>query len=424
MSKIVTVHARQLLDCKARPMVEVVVTTEDGVVGRGAAPTGQSVGMHEAVVLRDGDPGAYSGLSVRQAVANVEETIGPALVGMDIREQRTLDQRMIELDGTPDKHRLGGNAIYSTSIACLRGAAELADQPLYRYLSRSPIRQVPVPCFNVINGGRDGDIVQPFNEFIVVPWGAKSIDQAVEMGVLFFAALGARLQRHLGRPPEVGSSYGYRAPSADPAVVLELMQATIRECGYADAMALALDCASSEMYDANTCTYELLGRRVVNAELVTYARQLSEQFDLVFVEDLLDENDWDGWAEAPQQIPRSLLLGDDLIATNRERLERAVALRAVDGFILKPNQVGTISEALDTFAYAQDCGLLAIPSGRSGGVIDDVVMDLSVGLEVPFQKTGAPRAGERIEKLNFLMRVADTEPGSRLSDLTKLIRFR
>jgi len=421
--RIESVRARQLIDCKCRPMVEVEVTTENGFVGRGAAPTGQSVGMHEAFVLRDNDLEEYEGGSVHAAVSNVRDVIAPALIGRDVTDQPGLDHAMIELDGTDNKRNLGGNAIYSTSIAFFRAAAATAREPLYRYISGGALSTVPVPSFNVVNGGRYGDLLQPFNEFIVMPYRAESIFEAVEIGVRLFAATADVLERFLGTPPSVARSYGYVAPSPDPEVVLGLLQDAIDLCGYTDKVALALDCAASEMYDAQSETYHLKGERVTTSKMIDYARALTEKFDLVFIEDLLDENDWEGYSRAVAEIPRTIILGDDLIVTNRARLERACETKAVDGFVLKPNQVGTITEALDTYAYAREHGLVVVPSGRSGGVVDDVVMDLSVGLQVAFQKNGAPRSGERIEKLNFLMRAADSIPNCSLPDVASMVRF-
>ncbi|RZL83554.1 MAG: enolase [Rhodococcus sp. (in: high G+C Gram-positive bacteria)] len=424
--KITSVTARQLLDTKTRPLVEVEVRTDTGHVGRGAAPTGSSVGAHEAFILRDGNPEEYDGLSVHHAVASVTDHIAPVLVGADL-DVRALDERMIELDGTSDKSKLGGNAIYSTSIALLRASAAAAGTPTYSHvaemLSLPSVTTVPVPSFNMINGGRYGDLVQAFNEFLVIPYRAESIESAIEQSVKVFKVVEEVLTDKLGRRPQVASSYGYAAPSADPREVLQILSEAVERTGYADTMAFALDCASSEMYDKKTETYELNGERVESAELIDYTRQLSEEFPLVFVEDLLDEDDWDGYSKAVTEIPKTVILGDDLIVTNRDRLERAVAMSAVDGFILKPNQVGTITEALDCFTFGREHGLLAIPSGRSGGVIDDVVMDLSVGLGVPFQKNGAPRSGERIEKLNFLLRIADAVPNCALADVPGLVKF-
>jgi enolase len=427
MTKIASVAARQLLDCKARPLVEVEITTDTGHVGRGAAPTGCSIGEHEAFVLRDGNPAEYSGLSVHRAISAVAEEIAPALLGAELDDPRTLDRVLIELDGTPDKHRLGGNAIYSTSVALLRAASAAAGMPTHTYVGallglKTPTT-VPVPSFNMINGGRYGDVFQTFNEFLVVPYRADSIQAAIEKAVTLFNVLGEVLAERLGRAPLVAASYGYVAPSSDPRVVMEVLAEAVERAGCADIMAFALDCASSEVYDESSGTYPLNGERVTAKALIDYARALSHDFPMLFIEDLLDGDDWEGFTEAVQTIDRSLILGDDLIVTNRTRLEKAVKASAVDGFILKPNQVGTIAEALDCFEYAAQHAVLAIPSGRSGGVIDDVVMDLAVGLGAPFQKNGAPRSGERIEKLNFLLRAAENIPDCALADVPALVRF-
>ncbi|MGB3899641.1 MAG: enolase C-terminal domain-like protein [Mesorhizobium sp.] len=279
------------------------------------------------------------------------------------------------------------------------------------------------PCFNVVNGGRYETLTQAFNEFLIVPYGTDSIDFAVEMAVKVFQKLGEVLAKHLGRKPQVASSYGYAAPSDDPEVILSLMREAVDACGYGGRIAFALDCASSEMYDSKTRTYLLKGSRVSTDDLIAYAKGLTEKFDFIFIEDLLDENDWDGYAKAVRELTRTIVLGDDLTVTSPALLQRAHETHAVDGFILKPNQVGTITEAMDAHRFASEHGMISVPSGRSGGVVDDVVMDFSVGLEVPFQKNGAPRSGERIEKLNFLMRANAASPGCRLYDIRPLLRF-
>lgn len=422
-SKIKSVHARQIVDCKCRPMVEVDVVTDDGHLGRGCAPTGSSVGMFESCVLRDNDPNEYHGLSVHKAVDNVNKIIAPALCGKDAACQEEIDQVMIGLDGTPDKSSLGGNAVYSTSVAVLRAAAECAHQPLYQYIAGKTIRSVPVPSFNVINGGRYKDLTQPFNEFIIMPYGASDIYEAVEMGINTFQELEKVIIGYLGRKPEVAPSYGYASPSEDAEVNLELISEAIEKCGYAGKIGFAFDCASSEMYDRETKTYLLKGKRVDSSELIAYTKKLTERFDFVFIEDLLDEEDWDGYKKAHKEITRTNLIGDDFIVTNRTRLKRAYEMDALDGFILKPNQVGTITEAMQAYAFAKEHNLIAVPSGRAGGVIGDVVMDLAVGLEVGFIKNGAPRSGERIDKLNFLMRACDLAPGCRLADIRPLLKY-
>ena len=404
-------------------MVEVDIETSSGALGRGSSPTGSSVGMYEAFVLRDNDPAEYDGMSVRRAVANVNDIIGPALIGMDVSALRDVDTRMIELDGTPNKQKLGGNAIYSVSIACLRAAAEEARMPVYRYLCGRDIKTVPVPSFNIVNGGKYGDVVQPFNEFLLVPYKADSIYEAVEIAVKCFQKLESVLRKFSGASPLVARSYGWAAPSEDPAIILELIAEAADLCGYRDKVAFALDCASSEMFDAATNTYLLGGKRVSAAQLIAYTRKLSEQFPLVFIEDLLDENDWDNYSLATREIPKSIMIGDDLIATDPQRIRRAYETNAVKGFVLKPNQVGTLTESLDTHEFAKKHGMFSVPSGRSGGVVGDIVMDLAVGLEVAFIKNGAPRSGERIDKLNFLMRACDMSSGCTMADISPLVRF-
>ncbi len=422
-TKIKSVHARQTIDCKCRPMVEVDVITEDGSMGRGSAPTGSSVGMYESYVLRDNDPSEYHGMSVHKAVDNVNKIIAPALIGREVTDQRDLDNIMIALDGTQFKQNLGGNAIYSTSIACLRAAAASLKVPLYEYLAGKKIKSVPIPSFNVVNGGHYASLTQPFNEFIIMPYKAASIYEAVEISVNTFHELKHVIAAYLGRTPEVANSYGYAAPSEDPEEILGLIDEAIHIGGYDGKFGFCFDCASSEMYDAESNTYYLKKQRVSSDELISYMKYLTEKYNFIFVEDLLDENDWDGYKKAKEQITKTILLGDDFIVTNRERLTKAYNNHSIDGFILKPNQVGTITEALDTYHFAKDHNLLSVPSGRSGGVIDDVVMDLAVGLQIGFIKNGCPKSGERIEKLNFLIRACESNPGCKLADISDIIKF-
>lgn len=421
--RIKSVHARQLIDCKCRPMVEVDVVTEDGSIGTGAAPTGSSVGMYESCVLRDGDPAEYDGMSVHRAVENVNKIIAPRLVGLDVRDQKALDQIMIDLDGTPDKHILGGNAIYSVSIALYRAAAACEKRPLYERIAGGAVKTVPIPSFNVLNGGRNNGITQAINEFIVMPYRAGDIEQAVEVAVKVFRQLGKVIQDYTGAPAAIGGSYGWVAPSEDPVVCLDLIQKAIDQCGYTKECALALDCAASEMYDRESGTYYLNGKRLTSDEVIGYFKDLTERYNFVFIEDMLDENDWDGYARAHEAIGRTLIIADDFTVSNKERIVKAVERESIDGFILKPNQVGTISEALEAHEYAAEKGLLSITSGRSGGVIGDVVMDMAVGLQIPFIKNGCPRSGERIDKLNFLMRVKDSYPGCHMAKIDDIVKF-
>ena len=423
MSKIAYVHARQLVDCKCRPMLEVDVITDDGFVGRGSAPTGISVGKFESWVLRDGNPEEYHGLSVHHAADNVNNKIAPHLIGVDITNQKKIDEIMLEIDGTQNKKNLGGNAIYSVSVAAYRAAAAVHHVPLYEYIAGGKIKTVPIPSFNVINGGHYENLTQPFNEFIIVPYKAPTIYKAVEMGIDIFQELGKVIEKFLGHRAEVGPSYGYVSPSEDPEQNLKLIGEAIDRCGYSGEIGYALDCASSEMYDKETNTYLLKGERVTADELIDYIKILTEKYNFVFIEDLLDEEDWGSFTKAHQKISRTNIIGDDLIATNMSRLKQAYQLNALDGFILKPNQIGTVTEAMDTYHYAQGHNLLAITSGRAGGVIGDVVMDFAVGLQIGFIKNGAPRSGERIDKLNFLMRACEQTPGCELADITPIIKY-
>lgn len=419
---IKSVKARQMLDCKCRPMVEVDVITNSGAFGRGSAPTGVSVGQYEAFVLRDNDPGSYNGMSVHKAVNNVNQIIAPAIIGLNVADQKAIDQRMIELDGTTDKSNLGSNSIYSTSIACFRAAADAKNMPLYEYIDND-VNSVPIPSFNMINGGKYANLTQAVNEFIVMPYNADNIDEAVEIAVRVFQRLGHVIKKNTGADPGIGSSYGWIAPSEDPEFIFSLMQEAIDDCGYTKKCAFAIDCASSEMFDNITGTYYMNGNNFSTAEMVQYMKGLTERWNLVFIEDMLDENDWDGYALAHELIKKTLIVADDLTVTNKERIEKACKTNSIDGFVLKPNQVGTITEALEAHEFAKARGLFSIPSGRSGGVIGDVVMDLAVGLKVDFIKNGCPRSGERIDKLNFLMRVSNMHNGCRMSDISSKVKF-
>lgn len=439
-TKIKSVRARQLIDCKCRPLVEVDIVTEGGALGRGEAPTGSSVGMYESFVLRDENPAEYHGLSVHRAVANVNEKIAPALIGLDVTDQRSVDQAMIALDGTENKHALGGNAIYAASVACLRAAAAAQGQPVYEYLAdpdayasltgkapsadaQNPLATVPVPSCNVMNGGNNDGVRQAFNEFLVLPYKASDIEEGVELVVDVFHELGRVIADYTKAAPKVGGSFGWSAPSEDPAECLDLLMEAMERVGARDKCALALDCAASEMYDAAAGTYYLNGQQVTSAELVSYVKALTARYPFVFIEDMLDENDWDGFALAHREIDRTYLISDDFTVTNRERIERAMREECIDGFILKPNQVGTITEALEAHEYAREHGLFSITSGRSGGVVGDIVMDLAVGLGIPFIKNGCPRSGERIDKLNFLLRVKDLHEGCHMAKIKDLVRF-
>ena len=420
---IESVHARQILDSKSRPIIEVDVITKGGIRGRGSASTGTSVGMHEALVLVDNDQTKFAGKSVYKAIENVHEIIAPAIKGLDVTDQAKIDYRLIELDGTPNKANLGGNTIYATSIACIKAAA-IAGLPLYRYLAPGPIKTLPVPTFNSINGGRYGDFVMGIQEFTFCPYKADHMAEAVEIAMRVFPMIGQVItESQRGRPAQVGHYYGWRPPSDDPRQAMELLHEAVIRCGYEHKVAYALDVAASEIYDAAKQKYFIGGKWLSSDDMIQLIQELTKQYNFLYIEDPLDENDWQGYQKAVQAIDRSLIIGDDFIATNRERLKKAYKMNAVEGFIFKPNQVGTITESLETHRFAQAHNIITVPSQRGGGVIDDVVMDLCLALQTPAVKNSAPRSGERIYACNVLYRAADENPDAVLFDFEPLIKF-
>ncbi len=423
-NRIRAVCARQIFDSKDRPIIEVDVVTEAGALGQGSASTGTSVGMYEAVVLVDNDPGRFDGMSVYKAIDNVNRIIGPAIIGMDVTDQEAIDRRMIELDGTPNKARLGGNAIYATSIACLKAAARISEQPLYRYLAGGELKTLPIPTFNSINGGRYGDFFMGIQEFTFCPYRAESMAEAVEIAMEVFPMVGKVIGEYQkGQPAKVGHYYGWQPPTEDPEITMELLHEAVRRCGFEDKVAYALDCASSEAYDDKTGTYYMNGRQLTTDEMIAFGKKMSERYNFLYIEDLLDENDWEGYRKAMKEISRTILIGDDFIVTNESRLRRAYEEEAIGGFIFKPNQVGTITESLEAHKFAKEHGMITVPSQRGGGVIDDVVMDLCLAMQVPAVKNSAPRSGERIYACNMLYRAADENPGAKLFDYGSIQKF-
>ena len=423
-NRIRAVCARHIFDSKDRPIIEVDVVTEAGALGQGSASTGTSVGMYEAVVLVDNDPGRFDGMSVYKAIDNVNRIIGPAIIGMDVTDQEAIDRRMIELDGTPNKARLGGNAIYATSIACLKAAARISEQPLYRYLAGGELKTLPIPTFNSINGGRYGDFFMGIQEFTFCPYRAESMAEAVEIAMEVFPMVGKVIGEYQkGQPAKVGHYYGWQPPTEDPEITMELLHEAVRRCGFEDKVAYALDCASSEAYDDKTGTYYMNGRQLTTDEMIAFGKKMSERYNFLYIEDLLDENDWEGYRKAMKEISRTILIGDDFIVTNESRLRRAYEEEAIGGFIFKPNQVGTITESLEAHKFAKEHGMITVPSQRGGGVIDDVVMDLCLAMQVPAVKNSAPRSGERIYACNMLYRAADENPGAKLFDYGSIQKF-
>jgi len=404
--RIAAVRAREILDSKARPMVEVDVWTAGGVMGRGASPCGTSVGQHEAFILRDGGT-RYGGLGVRQAVTNVIEIISPAIRGKSALDQRAIDKLMIELDGTPNKSRLGANAIYSASIGVARAAANSLRVPLYRYLGGPEANLLPVPMFNMVNGGTHATTRVEFQEFLLIPAAAKTYSEALRTGVEVFSVLGEVITRRFGKNRlSIGSSAGYAAPTSEPTGILESLLQAAEAAGYGGQCRVGLDCAASHFYDPKAGCYCWRGKATGRHELIAYLEELAQSYDLFMIEDPLEEDDFEGFAELTRRL-HALIVGDDLFVTNLERLKKGISLGAANAMVLKPNMVGTISEALEAARYAREHGYRVVGSGRAGGSIDDPIPDIAVAAGAPLVKFGAPRTGERLGKQNCLLRIEE-----------------
>ncbi len=387
-------------------MVEVDVWTEGGAMGRGAGPCGTSVGRHEAFVLRDGGA-RYGGLGVRQAVRNVVEVIWPAIRGKSVLDLRAIDELMIELDGTANKSRLGANAIYSVSIAVARAAADALRVPLYRHLGGPEANVLPVPMFNMVNGGTNAAARVEFQEFHLIPARAERYSEALRTGVEIFSSLGRVIERRFGKERlAVGSSAGYAAPTSEPSAILDTLLEAAEAAGYGGQCRLGLDCAASHFYDLEAGCYRWRGKAAVRDELIAYIEELARSYDLFMIEDPLEEDDFEGFAELTRRL-QALIIGDDLFVTNLERLKKGISLGAANAMVLKPNMVGTISEALAAARYATEHGYRVVGSGRAGGGIDDPIPDIAVAVGAPLVKFGAPRTGERLGKQNCLLRIEE-----------------
>jgi enolase len=404
--KISSITSREVLDSKGRPMVEVDVWCTDGYVGRGASPCGSSVGSHEAVVIRDGEK-RFGGLGVKKAVQNVTEIIAPALMGRSIGEQRQIDHLMIELDGTPNKSRLGANAIYSVSIAVARAAAHSQDLPLYRYLSDVETKSLPVPMFNMINGGSYAGRNVEFQEFLLAPTAAKNYSEALRMGVEVFYKLSMVIKKRYGQEcHHTGYSAGFAAPVNESAEIIETLLEATEEAGYGGLFKVGLDCAASHFFDSNRGIYTFRGKKIGRDEMIEFLEDLGKAYPIFMIEDPLDEEDFDGFAEMTRRM-NIIIAGDDLFATNIERLKKGIHSGAANAIVLKPNMIGTLSEALDTASWAKKHGYLLIPSIRAGGGVDDPIADIAVAVGSPLMKSGAPRSGERTSCHNRLLRIEE-----------------
>lgn len=405
-SRIKSVKARQVLDSKGRPVAEVDIVTEDGHLGRAGASTGSSVGTNESFVLRDGDPNLFGGLSVYKAIENIDTVIAPALVGMDVRDQAAIDHTMIELDGTRYKTRLGGNAIFAVSVAAARAAAAFLDQPLYRTMATGEIRYMFTPASNIVNGGTYIDKTLAFQEFMVIPHGVRTVNEGVRIIVEVFQRLGEVIKKANGRTANMGNYSGYGAPSDDPFEVFGLIAQAVAELGYQDNVCYAIDCASSEFYNEREGAYLYRGKLVDRDAIINVLAALADKYPIAFIEDALEEEDFEGFKLANERI-NTVIIGDDFLCTSIDRAKKAVEMGAAKGMIFKPNQAGTLTEALETARYMMEQGLLVVPSGRAGGVLDSPEKEIGLAIGCCLVKSGAPRSGTRTAGLNFAMRTAE-----------------
>jgi enolase len=408
MSQIERVHARQILDSRGNPTVEVEVGLRSGAHGHAAVPSGASTGEFEAKELRDGGE-RWGGKGVMRAVANVNGEIATAVTGSDASDQRALDEALIALDGTPDKSRLGANAILGVSLAAAHAQAAEEGLALWRYLGGESARVLPVPMMNVLNGGAHADNKVDFQEFMVVPCGAASFSEALRMGAEVFHALKGTLhERGLGTT--VGDEGGFAPDLESNEEALRVLVAGIEAAGLrpGDDVAIALDPATSEIYDGGGYVLEHEGRTLSAAELADYWVDLAERYPIVSIEDGMDEEDWDGWKALTERLGDSVqLVGDDLFVTNTERLHRGIELGVGNSILIKVNQIGTLTETLAAIAMAREAGYTAVMSHRSGETEDVTIADLAVATGCGQIKTGAPSRSDRVAKYNQLLRIEE-----------------
>ncbi|MCJ2131645.1 phosphopyruvate hydratase [Methylobacterium sp. E-045] len=409
MTAITNIAAREILDSRGNPTIEVDVLLEDGSFGRAAVPSGASTGAHEAVELRDGDKGRYGGKGVRKAVAAVRGDILDAIGGMDAEDQIAVDEAMIELDGTPNKARLGANAILGVSLAVAKAAAETAGLPLYRYVGGTQGRVLPVPMMNIINGGAHADNPIDFQEFMIMPVGASSLAEAVRMGAEVFHTLKGALKK-AGHNTNVGDEGGFapNLPSAEAG--LDFVMESIQAAGFKPGtdMVLALDCAATEFFKDGAYHYEGEGQtRSIEAQ-VDYLAKLVDSYPILSIEDGMSEDDWAGWKLLTEKVGnRCQLVGDDLFVTNVTRLSRGIAENTANSILVKVNQIGTLTETLAAVDMAQRAGYTAVMSHRSGETEDSTIADLAVATNCGQIKTGSLARSDRLAKYNQLIRIEE-----------------
>ncbi|SUP00328.1 Enolase [Tissierella praeacuta] len=411
MSIIVDIYGREVLDSRGNPTVEVEVWTEDGAFGRALVPSGASTGAFEAVELRDGDKERFLGKGVMNAVNNVNEIIAEEVIGMDVFEQAAIDKLMIRLDGTPNKGKLGANAILGVSLAVARAAADELGMPLYQYVGGVNSKTLPVPMMNILNGGEHADNNVDIQEFMVMPVGAKNFKEALRMGAEIFHSLKSVLKSK-GLNTAVGDEGGFAPNLSSNEEALRTIVEAIEKAGYkpGEEIMLALDVAASEMYDENKKVYNLAGEgRVLTVEeMIDYYEELVNKYPIISIEDGLAEDDWDGWKLLTDRLGKKIqLVGDDLFVTNTERLNKGIELGVSNSVLVKLNQIGTLTETLDTIEMAKTNGYTAVISHRSGETEDTTIADLAVATNAGQIKTGAPSRTDRVAKYNQLLRIED-----------------
>ena len=426
MAFIDQIGARQILDSRGNPTVEVQVVLEDGSEGTAAVPSGASTGAFEAVELRDGDDAHYGGKGVLKAVENIIEQIAPEVMGEDATAQRAIDEAMIELDGTPNKAALGANAILGVSLAVAHAAAEYVGLPLYRYLGGPTANLLPVPMMNILNGGSHADSNVDIQEFMIAPIGAATFAEALEMGAGVYHSLKAVLKSR-GLATGLGDEGGF-APNLDSnAAALDLIIEAIEKAGLTPGkdIALALDVAASEFYNEDG-SYSFEGGKKTAAEMTAYYAELVAKYPLVSIEDPLNEDDWDGWKTITEQLGDKVqLVGDDLFVTNVERLQRGIDTGTANALLVKVNQIGTLTETIDAVTLAHRSGYSTMMSHRSGETEDTTISDLAVALGCGQIKTGAPARSERVAKYNQLLRIEeDLEDAARYAGAAAFPRFK
>ncbi len=417
MGQIANVHAREILDSRGNPTIEVEVTLDCGVIGRAAVPSGASTGEHEALELRDGDKGRYLGKGVQKAVANVNDVIAPELVGFSVLDQVGVDTKMLEMDGTKTKSKLGANAILGVSLATAKAAAEYLEMPLYRYIGGTNACTLPVPMMNIINGGSHSDATIAFQEFMIRPIGAPTFKEGLRMGAEVFHAL-AKVLKGKGLSTAVGDEGGFAPMLGGTEEAIDCILTAIKNAGYKPGRAedggdvsIAMDCASSEFFKDGVYDYSIFepnGAKRSSEEQAAYLADLVAKFPIDSIEDGMDENDWDGWVALNKQVgDKCQLVGDDLFVTNVDYLKKGIELGAANSILIKVNQIGTLTETLNAIEMAHRAGYTSVTSHRSGETEDATIADIAVATNSGQIKTGSLSRSDRMAKYNQLLRIEE-----------------